>query len=215
MQGILLVNKPVGWTSFDVVAVVRRTVAKELNLKSKNIKVGHTGTLDPLASGLLVLLVGKGYTVLAEKYTKLDKEYIVELRLGEKSDSADLETETIFVANRVPTLEELEGCINSFVGKIEQVPPMYSAIKVNGVRAYKAARQGKDLELKARPVTIYSIELISYNYPVIKLKTLVSSGTYIRSLVTDMGDKLGAGAVMTSLERTVVGNFKLTDSISV
>lgn len=214
MQGILLVNKPVNWTSFDVVAVVRRTIAEEIGLKPKNIKVGHTGTLDPLASGLLVLLVGKQYTTLAEKYTKLDKEYIVELRLGEKSESADLETETINISNRKPSLKEISDCINSFVGDIEQVPPVYSAIKVNGQRAYKLARQGKEPELKPRPVKIYKIELISYAYPIIQLKAMVSSGTYIRSLVVDIGDKLKVGAVMTALERTKVGSFNLTDSIT-
>jgi tRNA pseudouridine55 synthase len=214
MKGILLVDKPLKWTSFDVVAFIRRIVASELNLKPKNIKVGHTGTLDPLASGLLVILIGKEYTRLAEKYTKLDKEYIVELKLGEKSDSADLETEPFFVSDKVPTLASLQNCISSFIGTSLQTPPIYSAIKVDGRRAYSLARQGKELELKARPVTIYSIELTSYDYPKVVLKTKVSSGTYIRSLVTDIGDKLAVGAVMTKLSRTEIGDFKLKDSIS-
>jgi tRNA pseudouridine55 synthase len=214
MQGILLVNKPIGWTSFDVVALVRKIIAIEQKVKPAQIKVGHTGTLDPLAEGLLVLLIGKKYTRLAEKFTKLDKEYLANIKLGEVTDSGDSETEPKFYSSYQPSKQEIEETLKKFIGQSNQKPPIYSAIKVNGQRAYKAARSGQKIELKPRQITIYEIKLLEYRYPVLNIKAKVSSGTYIRSLVEDIGKNLGSGGYMTGLKRTEVGEFKLSDSIS-
>ncbi|HEY1645956.1 MAG TPA: tRNA pseudouridine(55) synthase TruB [Candidatus Saccharimonadales bacterium] len=215
MQGILLVDKPSAWTSFDVVAYVRKIIASEQKVKPAQIKVGHTGTLDPLATGLLVLLIGKPYTRLATELTKLDKEYLVEMKLGEITESGDSETEVKAYSSYAPTKDEVARALKSFEGESMQLPPVYSAIKVNGQRAYDLARQGKAVELKARPVTIYDIQLTQYDYPMLKFSTRVSSGTYIRSLVVDLGEKLKSGAYMTELRRTSVGDFSLNDSLKV
>jgi len=213
MEGILLVDKPVGWTSFDVVALVRKTISHSENIKPSQVKVGHTGTLDPLASGLLVLLIGKQYTKMATELTKLDKEYIVQLKLGEITDSIDLESEPQFYSSVKPTKDQIVHSLKSFEGRIMQIPPAFSAIKVNGQRAYDLARKGKQVELKSRPVTIYSINLTKYDYPNVSFKTKVSSGTYIRSLASDIGRLLKCGAYMSGLKRTSVGDFKLKDSL--
>ncbi len=215
MEGILPVDKPVGWTSFDVVALVRKTIAHAENIKPAQVKVGHTGTLDPLANGLLVLLIGKRYTKMATELTKLDKEYIVQLKLGEVTDSIDLESEPRFYSSVKPTKEQIVHSLKSFEGNIMQMPPAFSAIKINGQRAYDLARKGKQVELKSRPVTIYSINLTKYDYPNVCFKAKVSSGTYIRSLVSDIGNLLKSGAYMSGLKRTSVGDFKLKDSLKI
>ena len=215
MQGMLLVDKPKSWTSFDVVNYVRRQVAEAAGIKPRNIKVGHIGTLDPLATGLLVLLVGSKYTRRAESLTKLDKVYQVECRLGETTDSFDAETEKHFVSDHQPTNDEVLSVLNSFIGKSLQTPPIYSAIKVNGKRAYKLARSGKTAGLAPRPIEIYNLELISYNYPLIVFRARVSSGTYIRSLVSDIGVKLNTGAYMSDLRRLTIGDFSLDNATPV
>ncbi|MEI9913788.1 MAG: tRNA pseudouridine(55) synthase TruB [Candidatus Saccharibacteria bacterium] len=215
MKGILLVDKPVGWTSFDVVGYVRKIIATEQKIKPAQIKVGHAGTLDPLASGLLLLLIGKEYTKKAGDFSKLDKKYLVDIKLGETTESGDRETEPKFYSDYKPTRQEVDQSLKTFEGKSMQMPPIYSALKVNGQRAYKMARQGKTIELKARPVNIYNLELLKYDYPVLKLDTRVSSGTYIRSLVFDLGNSLKSGAYMTDLKRTVIGDFKLEDAVNV
>ncbi len=277
MNGILLVDKPKGWTSFDVVSKVRsilRTAARNQELEgsklipnsyllvssSKKIKVGHTGTLDPLATGLLVLVVGS-YTKKATELSKLDKTYEVAMKLGATSTTGDAEgiitpvknhynsrscnllifseadkvvkdfageIESFDSAQDKPSREKLSEIIKSFVGEIEQTPPAYSAIKVNGQRAYKLARQGKKVKLEPRKVKIYSITDIklsfknsqkttivnkSSNFEEMRFKAKVSSGTYIRSLVEDIGQKLGTGAYMSDLKRTEVGKFVLDDAI--
>lgn len=213
MQGLLLVNKPKSWTSFDVVARVRSIIASEQKVKPAQVKVGHTGTLDPLAEGLLLLLIGKKYTKQAAKFSKLDKKYKVEIILGEVSESGDSETKPYFYSSYKPSLTDVEQSLQTFTGRIMQLPPAYSALKVNGQRAYKLARQGKAVELKARPVNIYKLQLLEYNYPVLKLETNVSSGTYIRSLVVDLGKELKTGAYMKELTRISIGKYTLKDSL--
>ncbi|HEX7963578.1 MAG TPA: tRNA pseudouridine(55) synthase TruB [Candidatus Saccharimonadales bacterium] len=215
MDGILLVDKPTGWTSFDVVGKVRR-LAQDAGLNTtgkKRFPVGHTGTLDPLATGLLVLMLGK-YTKKVPQYTKMDKTYEVVMRLGQTSTTGDEEGEKTDMSNRRPTKEELHIAMARFEGDIMQTPPAFSAIKINGQRAYKLAREGKVPELQPRPVRIERIILIKYEYPFVWFTTHVSSGTYIRSLVEDMGKMLGTGAYMAGLRRTRVGPFRIDDAVT-
>ncbi len=212
MQGILLIDKAKTWTSFDVVNYVRKLVATAEGKKPKQIKVGHTGTLDPLATGLLVLLVGKEYTRRAGEYTKLDKTYLVTMKLGETSTTGDEEGSKTIVSDAVPDNDALRAVLLKFTGDIMQVPPQFSAMKINGQRAYKLARAGEVVNLEARPVKIYENRLIEYSYPIVKFVSRVSSGTYIRSLVEDVGSELGTGAYMSELRRTQVGDFALADA---
>jgi tRNA pseudouridine55 synthase len=213
MQGLLLIDKPAGWTSFDVVNFVRKQIAQAEGKKPKNVKVGHTGTLDPLATGLLVLLIGKEYTRKATELSKLDKTYEVTLKLGENSTTADNEGEKTAVSDRQPGKDEIESVLAKFTGEIMQTPPIFSAMKINGQRAYKLAREGKPVELEARPVTIYKNELTAYEYPFAQFVSEVSSGTYIRSLAEDIGNSLKTGAYMSDLRRTRVGAFSIQDSV--
>ncbi|HSH56204.1 MAG TPA: tRNA pseudouridine(55) synthase TruB [Candidatus Limnocylindrales bacterium] len=213
MQGLLLIDKPKGWTSFDVVNYVRRIVASVEGKKPKNCKVGHIGTLDPLATGLLVLLVGKEYTRRATELSKLDKTYDVVMKLGETSTTADAEGELTFVSDRKPDQAEVAEALQRFVGDIMQTPPIYSAMKVNGVRAYKLARAGEVVALEARPARINSIEMTEYAYPFVRFTADVGSGTYIRSLVEDVGRELATGAYMSDLKRTRIGTFSLSDAL--
>ena len=212
MDGILLVDKPVGWTSFDVVAKVRGVIRTETGQKKP--KVGHTGTLDPLATGLLVLLLGS-YTKRAPELSKLDKTYEVTMRLGQTSTTGDEEGEKTAVSAVQPGREALEAALKQFVGEIEQVPPAYSAIKINGQRAYKLARKGAEVKLEPRPVTIHSLQLTGYTYPEARFITTVSSGTYVRSLVADIGERLGTGAYMSALRRTAVGPYTIGEAQTV
>jgi tRNA pseudouridine55 synthase len=212
MQGILLVDKPKTWTSFDVVNYVRKQVAQAEDKKPKNCKVGHTGTLDPMATGLLVLLVGKEYTRKATELSKVDKTYEVTMTLGVTSTTADEEGEKTVVSDTIPDQKAVLAALDKLQGDIMQVPPQFPAMKINGQRAYKLAREGKKVELEARPVTIYSNTLTSYEYPLVKFTSKVSSGTYIRSLVEDLGELLGAGAYMSDLRRTEVGQFNIADA---
>ena len=215
MQGLLLIDKPSGWTSFDVVNKVRRVVAVVEGKKPKNCKVGHTGTLDPLATGLLVLLVGKEYTRRAQELTKLDKTYDVVMKLGETSSTGDEEGIKTAVSGTIPPLEAVEEALRAFTGEIMQVPPAFSAIKIGGKRAYDLARAGKAVELEARPVTISSISLTKYEYPFVTFTCDVSSGTYVRSLVEDIGTHLATGAYMSDLRRTRIGQFHLSNATTV
>jgi len=215
MQGILLVDKPATWTSFDVVNYVRKMVATANGTKPKNTKVGHTGTLDPLATGLLVLLVGKDYTRKAMELTKLDKTYEVTMKLGETSTTGDEEGEKKAVSGTAPTEKAVLEALDAFQGHIMQTPPVYSAMKINGQRAYKLARAGKEVALEARPVTIYKNELKAYKYPFVTFTSEVGSGTYIRSLVEDLGKTLETGAYMSDLRRTRVGQFSLADALEI
>lgn len=215
MQGALLIDKPKTWTSFDVVNYVRKIVAAAEGKKPKYTKVGHIGTLDPLATGLLVLLIGKEYTRKATELTKLDKTYEVTLKLGETSTTADDEGEKTAVSGTVPAEDAIQEALAAFTGQIMQTPPAFSAIKVDGKRAYDLAREGKDVKLQARPVTIYQLELTSYEYPYVRFTARVSSGTYIRSLAEDLGSHLGTGAYMSDLRRTRIDGFDIANAIVV
>ncbi len=215
MQGILLVDKPAGWTSFDVVNYVRKMVAQAEGKKPKQVKVGHSGTLDPFATGLLILLVGKDYTKRAGEFSKLDKTYEVTMQLGEISSTGDPEGEIMPVEGPSPTEEQVRAVFGQFCGEIEQTPPAYSAIKVNGQRAYKLARAGKDVVLEPRKVNINRLELQDYNYPAAAMVAEVSSGTYIRSLVEDIGQSLSTGAYTSALRRSKVGQFDSSNAVEV
>ncbi|HTE22373.1 MAG TPA: tRNA pseudouridine(55) synthase TruB [Candidatus Limnocylindria bacterium] len=206
MDGILLIDKPAGWTSFDVVAKVRGIVRKETGQKKP--KVGHTGTLDPLATGLLVLVIGK-YTKQVPQLSKVDKTYKVTMKLGQTSTTGDEEGEKTQVSDKKPSKEEVLAGLRQFVGDVQQVPPAYSAIKVNGQRAYKLARAGKEVNIEPRTVKIYEITDIHYAYPEVRFVAKVSSGTYIRTLAEDIGKALGTGAYMSGLCRTEVGSFSI------
>ncbi len=216
MNGILLVDKPAGWTSFDVVNKVRRIVSASPRNTSnkKRFPVGHTGTLDPLATGLLVLMLGT-YTKKVPEFTKLDKTYEVTMRLGQTSTTGDEEGQKTDVSSKKPSEDEVKAALQQFVGDIMQTPPIYSAIKINGQRAYDLARKGKAPEMQPRPARIYSIEFKNYDYPLVEFTTKVSSGTYIRSLTEDVGKTLGTGAYMPALRRTQVGTFSISGAISV
>ncbi len=220
VNGLLLIDKPKGWTSFDVVAKVRGVLraeqkrllaAGELSGAHGKPKVGHTGTLDPLATGLLVLAIGS-YTKKVPELTKQDKTYEAVVKLGETSTTDDEEGEKTKVGNHEPTLQDIQTALQSFVGKSEQMPPKFSAIKVGGVKAYNAARKGQDIELKPRPIEIYSLDNLAYDCPYVRFTAHVGSGTYIRSLARDLGEMLGTGAYLTDLRRTKVGIFNLADA---
>ena len=266
---IILVDKPAGISSFGVVAKVRRALSQEFGHK---VKVGHTGTLDPFATGLLILLTGK-MTKKSNEFLKLDKTYEATLRLGYTSTTGDPEGEikqydvdgsqkvpfgricgcnnrieqyassdflqhneisrvqnsSLETVSRNPyedfevsearddgpertRLREIEFVLNGFIGEISQQVPQYSAVKINGQRAYKLARAGKDFETPTRKVTIYSIEILDYHYPELKIRTHVSSGTYIRTLAEDIGEKLGTGAYLTALRRTEIDKYNIKDA---
>lgn len=215
MKGILLVDKPKAWTSFDVVNKVRRLIQySEYNITSKKrFPVGHTGTLDPMATGLLVLLIG-AYTKKAPELTKLDKVYEVTMKLGETSSTGDVEGEKTSISDSKPTESAIKAVLKQFVGDSMQTPPAYSAVKINGQRAYNLARKGKEVLLEPRSIHIKSIEFTGYQYPLVTFTAHVSSGTYIRSLVEDIGRKLGTGAYMSDLCRTKVGPFDLDKALS-
>ena len=216
MNGILLIDKPKGWTSFDVVNKVRHIIQQSgLNTTGrKRFPVGHTGTLDPLATGLLVILVGN-FTKKATELTKLDKVYEVTMTLGKTSTTGDEEGQKTQINTQQPTRDELQQVVEQFIGEVMQTPPAYSAIKINGQRAYKLARQGKEVKLEPRKATIHGLKINSYKYPVVKFTAKVSSGTYIRSLVEDIGMKLDTGAYMSDLRRTKVGDFNIEKVIRI
>jgi tRNA pseudouridine55 synthase len=209
MDGILLVDKPQGWTSHDVVAKVRSMLKKETGQK---VKVGHTGTLDPMATGLLILVVGS-YTKRASEFSKLDKVYEAELTLGATSTTGDSEGEITKISDKQPAKTAFESVLHRFRGEILQKPHKYSAIKIDGQRAYKAARAGKTVKIEPRSVTVYEITDVNYDYPTLKFTTKVSSGTYIRSLVEDIGKALGTGAYLSALRRTSVGTWSVDQAL--
>ena len=210
-DGIVLVDKPAGWTSFDVVAKIRGQIRAEYTARGekaskRQLKVGHAGTLDPFATGLLIILLGDA-TKNADTFLKLDKVYEATICLGQVSTTGDPEGELTEVNDIQPTKEEIEATLQQFVGEITQIPPAFSAIKINGQRAYKLAREGKEVEIPSRQVTIHSLDLIDYNYPELKIRTHVSSGTYIRTLAEDIGKSLGTGAYCAELRRTKIADF--------
>ena len=197
-------------TSFGVVARIRRVLTQQAG---KKVKVGHCGTLDPFATGLLILCIGKECKN-AGAYMKHDKEYEATIRLGQKSSTGDPEGELTDVSDHQPTLEEVRAVLAEFTGQIQQRPPIFSALKINGQRAYKLARDGKEMEIPLRTITVYNLELIDYSYPEITIRVKVSSGTYIRSLAVDIGEALGTGAYCTQLRRTSIADWRVTDAQS-
>ena len=205
MKGFLLVDKPSGISSFDVI----RKLRKILEVK----KMGHAGTLDPLASGLLVVAVGEG-TKLLEYFIGMDKVYEVEAHFGAVSDSFDADGVISKVSDKEVSLDEIKKVIDAkFVGEIEQVPPKYSALKINGKKAYEMARAGEDFEMKSRRVMIDSFEIIDYQWPLVSFRVACGSGTYIRSLIHDLGGSLGLGAYVSKLRRISVGKFLVQDAV--
>lgn len=209
---VLYFNKPLHQTSFHLVKTLRYHLCKGLGIKK--LKVGHAGTLDPLASGVMILCTGKK-TKLIDKFQYQTKEYIARIGLGATTPSFDLETE---IDKEYPTehltKELVEETIKTFVGEIWQVPPVYSAVKVDGQRAYDLARAGKeDIELKPKLLVIDEIELLAYNLPEITIRVVCSKGTYIRALARDIGEALGSGGHLTALERTRIGEVTLDQCV--
>lgn len=217
MDGLLLIDKPKGWTSFDVVAKVRGVVKTELkkaNPGLKNYKVGHTGTLDPSATGLLVLCLGK-YTKKVPEMIRHNKTYEVELTLGATSTTGDQEGEITTLQASEPDIGAISGALTDFTGEQMQTPPAFSAIKINGKRAYDLARAGVEVKLEPRMVTIHSITNVSYVWPKLTFTASVSSGTYIRSLAADIGEKLGTGAYMSELRRLEVDLYSVAHAMRI
>lgn len=216
MNGYLLIDKPLGWTSFDVVNRVRHIIQNSgLNTTNKKrFPVGHAGTLDPLATGLMIVMLGD-YTKRAEEFSKLGKTYTVTARLGQTSTTGDEEGEKTPVSDRQPSKTEVDAALQQFLGEIEQTPPIYSAVKVDGKRAYKLAREGKSPEIKSRLVKIYGIDEVEYKYPDLSFSVNVSSGTYIRSLVQDIGETLKTGAYTAQLRRTMVDCYNVNNALDV
>ena len=210
---IIGIDKPLGWTSFDAVKRLRGAIQRRLHLKK--FKVGHAGTLDPLATGVLIICTGRA-TRRIEELQSGDKEYIATIRLGATTPSYDLETE---IDQEYPwehiTREQIEATLPRFTGRIMQVPPVFSAVKVDGKRAYNLARKGKEVELKAKPLEIKEMELLDCNFPEITLRIVCSKGTYIRALARDLGEALGSGAHLSGLRRTRVGMIPITSCMSV
>lgn len=212
----LLINKPTGWTSFDVVNFIRKK--ERVRTGTKNIKVGHAGTLDPFATGLLIVGVGREATKRLDEFKNLPKTYIATIHLGAVSDTQDV-TGTIQKqeANNTkqPNLETVKKIIANFIGKQKQIPPMFSAKKIGGQRLYKLARQGKEIEREPSEIEIYQITLLGYDYPILKIEVECSAGTYIRTLAADIGEKLGTGAYCEELTRTKIGEYTLDKAESI
>jgi tRNA pseudouridine55 synthase len=209
---VLLFDKPLYWTSFDLVNKVRIMIRSEFGIKK--IKVGHAGTLDPLATGLMIICTGKA-TKSINEFFSLDKEYIATFHFGKTTPSFDLETE---VDGSYPTdhitKEMVERVLQEFTGEQQQIPPMHSAKFIDGKRAYEFARKGIDMELKPVSVVFSEIELLAFGIPDTKIRIRCSKGTYIRSFARDLGTALGSGCYLSELERSSIGKFKLADAYS-
>lgn len=225
MKDILLIDKPAGWTSFDVVAKIRGKIRAEYAAKGekptkKQLRVGHAGTLDPFATGLLIILSGDACKQAGD-FLKLDKSYEFTARLGEVSSTGDPEgtiskmqkSDDVTEETYIPTRKEVEQALKRFVGRIQQTPPAYSAIKIDGKRAYKLAREGKAVEMPSRWVQINRLEILEYEYPYLKCVCDVSSGTYIRSLVEDIGKALSTGAYCAQLRRTRIDTYSVEQAV--
>ena len=209
---ILYLNKPLGWTSFKVVGHVRYHICRRMGVKK--LKVGHAGTLDPLATGVMIVCTGKA-TKRIEELQYHTKEYVATIRLGATTPSYDLEHEidATYPTEHI-TRELVEKTLNRFVGEIQQVPPAFSACMVNGKRAYDLARKGEEVELKPKLLVIDEIELLECSLPDIKIRVVCSKGTYIRALARDIGEALDSGAHLIALERTRVGDVRLEDCLN-
>ena len=211
---ILLVDKPLNWTSFDVVKKIRSHVKKKYNLSK--VKVGHCGTLDPLATGLLVIFIGSKTKEIIH-YENLNKQYVARIKLGHTTKSFDSETPEINTKqyNHISEDDILKVC-NNFIGKQLQLPPIFSAIKLNGEPLYKKARRGEmNIKIAKRSITIYTLEVVSVNLPYIDITVKCSKGTYIRSLANDIGEKLKCGGYLYNLKRSEIGELKLNNAISI
>lgn len=204
IEGILIVDKPRGKTSFSLVAELRRALGVK--------KIGHAGTLDPFATGVMVMLIGRRYTKLSDSFLTCDKEYLAKVYLGQSTDTFDCDGKLIKESQAVPSLEEVIEELKNFQGEVEQTPPMFSAKKVNGKKLYELARQGQTIERKPVKVFLHT-ELVAYQYPILELRINCSKGTYIRSIANDLGQRLGCGAHLTELIRTRSGNYHLEDSL--
>ena len=211
MDTVLYFDKPLGWTSFNLVNRVRGILSRHLGVKK--LKVGHAGTLDPLATGVMILCTGKN-TKLIESFQYQTKEYVATIKLGATTPSFDLETE---IDAEYPTEHITEEIVKEtlakFIGEIQQIPPTYSAIKINGKRAYEYARKGDEVELKPKTLVIDEIELLEYKMPEIVVRVVCSKGTYIRALARDIGEALQSGGHLTALRRTRIGDIKVENCL--
>ncbi|HBU06897.1 MAG TPA: tRNA pseudouridine(55) synthase [Candidatus Magasanikbacteria bacterium] len=247
----ILINKPKDWTSFDVVGYIRKIARQSLksvdpdNQKIRSLKVGHAGTLDPFATGLLIVGVGREATKRLDEFKNLPKTYVATIRLGAVSDTFDSTgvitnykkslsncymvtlLKKLFKKNNNVTIQQcnnefnkidsvlIQNVLNKFIGKIKQTPPMYSAKKINGQKLYDLARKGITIRRKKNKIEIYNIKLIEYNYPILKISVNCSAGTYIRTLANDIGEKLRVGAYCEELERTKIGEYSLDEAKSI
>lgn len=207
MEGIFAINKPLGITSNKALQIIRRQIGPA--------KVGHAGTLDPLAEGVLVIGIGRAATKQLDTIVQKDKEYLAEVTFGITSSTDDEEGEKTEVAvKNAPTREEVEEVLKKFIGEITQVPPIYSAIKIAGQEAYKRARRGEDIAMKGRPARIDEIEIIDYTWPKLEIRVTTGKGVYIRALARDIGEELRVGGYLSALKRTRVGDFYIEDAIA-
>ncbi len=214
MKGeLILIDKDINWTSFDVVSKIRNFIKKKFNLKK--IKVGHAGTLDPLATGLLIICYGK-MTKEIDNFIGLDKNYSGKMIIGSSTPSYDLETKpNVFYQTDHINEKLIYEKAEEFVGEIMQKPPIFSAVKKNGVRSYKLARKGEQVNLEKRKITIRDFKITEINFPELSFEVDCSKGTYIRSLINDFGKALKSGAHLTELRRTKIGEFSVDDSLKI
>lgn len=209
ISGFFIINKPIGITSHDVI--------DKLRIITSIKKIGHAGTLDPFASGVLIVAIGRESTREISKFVKLDKEYIADIFLGAETDTYDRTGVKIFKKSKFTNLskKKIEEILLKFLGKQKQIPPMFSAKKVGGKKLYKLARKGIKIKREPENIEIFEIKLIKYVWPLLKIKIKCSSGTYIRSLAYDIGIKLGCGGYLNELERTAIGDFKISDALDI
>ncbi|MCA9299087.1 MAG: tRNA pseudouridine(55) synthase TruB [Phycisphaerales bacterium] len=201
-MGMLVIDKPYGWTSMTVCARIRGALKR--GGATKRIKVGHAGTLDPLATGILVVLVGKA-TSQVDRFMGHTKHYVADVDLLHESTTDDFEGHVTRTSLEPPTIDAIRAACAPFRGRILQTPPAHSAIWIDGERAYRLAREGREVEMKARPVEIHRLEVLEYTWPTVRLEVVCSKGTYIRSLARDLGKALGGGGMLEQLRRTAVG----------
>lgn len=209
-EGFVLVNKPLGWTSFDVI--------KKIRASSGIKKVGHAGTLDPAAEGLLLVAIGRRFTREINKYVQADKEYIAEITFGVKTDSSDRDGQVLETRAADIAKDAVEKVLKDLIGIQSQIPPMHSAIKYKGRKLYELARQGKEIERKARMIEVKEAELLEYNnneFPKIKVRFVCSKGTYVRTLAEEIGQRLNTIAFLSGLKRTKIGEFELKDAVEI
>lgn len=206
-SGFIIINKKKGWTSFDVVAKLRKI--------TKIKKIGHCGTLDPMATGVLICAIGRQATKKINEFQKLDKEYQAIIRLDKVSDTYDADGRIKAIKiEKIPSLQVVKKCVQGFIGETRQTPPAFSAKKINGQPAYKLARKGQKVELKPVKIIIYDIKILSYKWPFLQLKINCAKGTYIRSLANDFGKKLKIGGYLTELKRTKIGLFSFKNAVN-